>query len=198
MYLLFNMLSRLVIAFLPRSKHLLISWLQSPSAVILELPKIKSVTFSIVLLSICHEVMRLDAMIFIFWMLSFKPSFSLSCFTLIDRLFNSSSLSVIKVMSFAYMRLLMFLLQSSFQLVQHPIQNFTAYKVNFSSYKVNKQGDNIQPCRTPFPILNQSFVWSLVLIVASWSAYRFLRRQLTWFSLYLTPWTRTGNGKPVN
>ena len=66
MSLLFNMLSRLVIAFLPRSKHLLISWLQSPSAVILEPKKIKSVTVSIVSPSICHEVMRPDAMIFIF------------------------------------------------------------------------------------------------------------------------------------
>ena len=60
MSLLFNMLSRLVIAFLPRSKHLWISWLQSPSAVILEPPKIKSVTVSIVSPSICHEVMGLD------------------------------------------------------------------------------------------------------------------------------------------
>ena len=60
------MLSRLVIAFLPRSKHLLISWLQSPSAVILEPLKIKSITVSIVSLSICHEVMRLDAMILVF------------------------------------------------------------------------------------------------------------------------------------
>ena len=59
--LLFNMLSRLVIAFLPRSKHLFISWLQSPSAVILELKKIKSVTVSFVSPSICHEVMRPDA-----------------------------------------------------------------------------------------------------------------------------------------
>ena len=58
--LLFNMLSRLVIAFLPRSKRLLISWLQSPSAVILEPPKIKSVTVSIVSPSICHEVMGRD------------------------------------------------------------------------------------------------------------------------------------------
>ena len=64
--LLFNMLSGLVIAFLPRSKHLLISWLQSPSAVILEPKKIKSVTLSIVLPYICHEVMGPDAMIFIF------------------------------------------------------------------------------------------------------------------------------------
>ena len=66
MSLLFNMLSRLVIAFLPRSKRLLISWLQSPSAVILELPKIKSVIMSIVSPSICHEVMGPDAMIFVF------------------------------------------------------------------------------------------------------------------------------------
>ena len=64
--LLFNMLSRLVIAFLPRSKHLLISWLQSPSAVIFEPPKIKSLTVSIVSPSICHEVMGPDAMILVF------------------------------------------------------------------------------------------------------------------------------------
>ena len=66
MSLLFNMLSRLVIAFFPRSKHLLISWLQSPSAVILEPKKIKSVTVSIVFSSILHEVMGQDAMIFVF------------------------------------------------------------------------------------------------------------------------------------
>ena len=68
MSLLFNMLSRFVINFLPRSKHLLISWLQSPSTVILEHPKIKSVTVSIVFPSICLEVMRLDAMILVFLM----------------------------------------------------------------------------------------------------------------------------------
>ena len=66
--LLLNMLSRLVITFLPRSKHLLISWLQSPSAVILEPPKIKSDTVSTVSPSICHEVMGRDAMILVFWM----------------------------------------------------------------------------------------------------------------------------------
>ena len=66
MPLLFNMLSRLIIAFLPRSKHLLISWLKSLSAVILEPKKMKSVTVSIVPPSICHEVMGLDAMIFVF------------------------------------------------------------------------------------------------------------------------------------
>ena len=72
MSLLFNMLSGLVITFLRRSKHLLISWLQSPSAVILEPSKIKSVTVSIVSPSISHEVMGPDAMILVFWMLTFK------------------------------------------------------------------------------------------------------------------------------
>ena len=66
MSLLFNTLSRFVITFLPRSKHLLILWLKSPSAVILQPPKIKSFTVSIVSPFICHEVMGLDAMIFVF------------------------------------------------------------------------------------------------------------------------------------
>ena len=95
MSLLFNALSRFVIAFLPRSKHLLISWLQVPSGVILE-PR-KSVTVSTFYPYICHEVMEPDALIFIFWILSFKPAFSLSSFTLIKRLFSSSSLPAIKV-----------------------------------------------------------------------------------------------------
>ena len=73
MSLLFNMLSRLVITFLPRSKHLLISWLQSPSAVIMEPKKIKSDTVSTVSPSISHEMMGPDAMILVFWMLNFKP-----------------------------------------------------------------------------------------------------------------------------
>ena len=73
--LLFNMLSRLVITFLPKSKCLLISWPQSPSAVILEPPEIKSASVPTVSPSICHEVMGPDAMIFVFWMLSFKPTF---------------------------------------------------------------------------------------------------------------------------
>ena len=66
MSLLFNMLSRFVIAFFPRNKHLLTSWVQSPSAVILEPKKTKSITVSMVSLSICHEVMGLDALILIF------------------------------------------------------------------------------------------------------------------------------------
>ena len=79
----FNMLSGFVIAFLPWSKHLLISWLQLPSAVILEPKKIKSVTISIVSPSICYEVVGSHTMIFVFWMWSFKPAFSLSSFTFI-------------------------------------------------------------------------------------------------------------------
>ena len=109
MSLLFNMLSRLVIAFLPRSKHLLILWLQSPSAVLSEPKKIEHLTASIVSLSIYHEVMGPDAMIFVFWMLSFKPAFSLSSFTFFKRLFSSFLLSAIKVVSSAYLSLLIFL-----------------------------------------------------------------------------------------
>ena len=75
--LLFHMLSRFVIAFLLRSKSLLISWLQSLSTVVLEPKKIKSVIVSIFSQSICHEVMGLDAMILVFWMVSFKPAFSI-------------------------------------------------------------------------------------------------------------------------
>ena len=106
MFLLFNMLSRLVIAFLPRCKlgcshHL--QWFWSP-------PKIKSDAVSTVCPSICHEVREQDAMIFVFWILRFNPTFSLSSFTFIKKLFSSSSLSAIRVVSSAYLRLLMFLL----------------------------------------------------------------------------------------
>ena len=109
MSLLFNMLCKLVITFLPRSKHLLISWQQSLSVVILEPPKIKSATVSTASPSLCHEVMGPDAMIFVFYMVTFKPTFSLSSFTFIKRLFNSSSRYAIRVVSSAYLRLLIFL-----------------------------------------------------------------------------------------
>ena len=100
---------RLVITFLPISKRLLISWLQSPSAVILEPPPKKSDTVSTVSPSIPHEVMGPDAMILVFWMLSFKPTFSFFTFTFIKRLFNSSSLSAIRAVSSVYLRLFIFL-----------------------------------------------------------------------------------------
>ena len=105
MSLFFNMQSRLVIAFLPRSKHLWISWLQSPSALLLE-PQKNKVCHCFHCFLIClpwsngtrwHD--------FIFWMLSFKPGLSLSSFTFIKRIFSSSPLSAIRVVSSAYLRL---------------------------------------------------------------------------------------------
>ena len=136
MPLLFNMLSRLVIAFLSRSKRLLISWLQSPSAMILKPKKIKSLTVSIVSPSICHEVMGLDAMILVFWMLSVKPAFSLSSFTFIKRLFSSSSLSAIRVVSSAYLRLLIFLPAI---LIPACASSSLGFLMMCSAYKLNKQ-----------------------------------------------------------
>ena len=177
MSLFFNMLSRLVIAFLPRIKDLLISWLQSPSAVILEPKKIKSLTMSIVSPFVCHEEMDLDAMIFVFWMLSFRPAFSLSCFTFIKRLFSSSLLYAVRVVSSAYLRLLIFLPAI---LIPACPSSSPAFLMMYSAYKLNKQGDNIQPWHTRFPILNQSVVSCLVLTVAYWPEYSFLRMQVRW------------------
>ena len=177
MSLLFNMLSRLVTIFLPRSKRLLISWLQSPSAVILEPKNIKSVTVSTVFASICHGVMGPDDMILLlfFWMFSFKPAFSLSSFTLIKRLFSCSSLSAIRVVSSAYLRLLIFLPANS---IPAYASSSLIFRLMYSAYRLNKQCDNIKPWRTAFSFWNQSVVPYLVLAVASWPAYRFLRRQV--------------------
>ena len=134
MSLLLNMLSRLVITFL------LILWLQSPSAMILEPKKIKSVTDSIVSPCICHEVMSLDAVILVF-KLSFKPTFSLSCFTFIKRLVSSPLLSAIRVVSSVYLRLLIFLPAI---LILASASSSPAFHMMYSAYKLNKQGDNIQ------------------------------------------------------
>ena len=142
MSLLLNMLSSLVITFLPKSNRLLISWLQSPFAVILEPPKIKSAIVSTVFPSISHEVMGPDAMILVFWKLSFKPTFSLSSFTFIKRFFSYSSLSAIRVVSSAYLRLLIFLLAI---LIPVCASSSPAFLMIYSAYKLNKQGDNIQP-----------------------------------------------------
>ena len=137
MSLLSNMLSRLVITFLARCKSLLISWLQSPSTVILESKKKKAIhCFPIYL----PWVMGPDAMILVFWMLSFKPSF-------IKRLFNSSSLSAIRMVSFAYLRLLIFLLAI---LITACASSSPEFLIMYSTHKLNKEGDNIQPWRTPF------------------------------------------------
>ena len=104
--------------------------------------------------------MGLDAMIFVFWMLSFKPTFSLSSFSFIKRLFSSSLLSVVRVVSSAYLKLLIFLLAL---LIPACASSSPAFCLMYSVYKLNKQGDNIQPWLTPFPILNQSIVPCLIL-----------------------------------
>ena len=142
MSLLFNMLSRLVMAFLPRNKCLLISWLQSPSAVILEPKKINSLSVSTVSPSMSHEVMGPDAMIFIFRMLRFKRAFSLPSFTVIKRLFSSSSLSAIRVVSSAYLRVLIFL---PAVLIPACASCSQAFHMMSFVFKLNKHGDNIQP-----------------------------------------------------
>ena len=136
MSLLFNMLSWLVIAFLPRSKCLLISWLQSPSAVILEPPRIVCHCFH------CFPIyLPCDwTSCLVFWMLSFKPAFSLSSFTFIKKLFSSSSLFAISVVSSAYLRLLIFLPAN---LIPVCASSSSAFLMMYSAYKLNKQGDNI-------------------------------------------------------
>ena len=109
------------------------------------------------------------------WKLSFKTAFSLSSFTFIKRCFSSSFLSVIGVMSSAYLRLLVFL--PAILIPACEASRLTFHMI-YSSYKLNKPGDNTW--HTPFPILNQSVVTYSVLAVASWPSYRFLRRQVRW------------------
>ena len=135
----FNMLSRLVIAFLPRSKHLLISWLQSWSAVILE-PK--ETRFPHLYY---NGKMGPDTLIFVFWMLSFKPTFSLSPFTFSKRALFFFTFSC-KGVSPAYLRLLIFLPTI---LVLAFASSIPAFSRMYTSYKVNKQGDNMQSWCTP-------------------------------------------------
>ena len=155
MSLLFNTLFRFFIAFLARSKCLLISWLQSASAVTLEPKKVKSVTVSIVSPSIFHEVMGPDAMIFIFWMLSFKTAFSLSFFTFIKKLFSSSSLSAIRVLSSTYLRLLIFLLA----ILHHSYRNLFVKPCVVGAKDTNPVHRLFSPT-----VSNPSFLWLLVFI----------------------------------
>ena len=131
--------------------------------------------------------MGLDTMILVFWMLSFKPAFSTFLFA-----------SAIKVVSSAYLNLLIFL-PAIF--ISAGASSSLAFCMMYSAYKLNKQSDNIQPWHIPFPIWNQSFVPCLVLTVVSWPAYRFLRRQVrgqvcktrksrdTWCNWQVWPWS---------
>ena len=93
--------------------------------------------------------MGLDVMIFIFWMLSFKPVFPLSSFTFIKSIFRSSSLSAVRVVASANLRLLIFL---SAILIPTCASTSPAFLMIYSAYELNKQGDNIHPWPTPFPI----------------------------------------------
>ncbi|CAI9150919.1 unnamed protein product [Rangifer tarandus platyrhynchus] len=140
MFLLLNMLSRLLIAFLPRSKSLLISWLQSPSVVILEHPSNKVCHCFPCFPIYCYEVMGPDAMILVIGMLTFKPTFSLASFTFIKRHFSSSLLSAIRVVSSAYLRLLIFLLTI---LIVACASSSLEFRMMYSAYNLNKQDDNI-------------------------------------------------------
>ena len=159
MSLLFNVLSRFLIVFLPRSKCLLILWLYhclqwfwSPTN------------------KLCHCFQFFPfylpwragpyAMILFFWMLSFKPAFSLSFFT-----FSSFSVSAIRLVSSTYLRLLIFLQAT---LISACDSSSLEFYMAYSVYKLNKQGDNMQPCHTPFPIWNQSVDPCPVQTVASW------------------------------
>ena len=186
MSLLFNMLFRFVILFLPRNKCLWISWLQSPSAVILSPTKIKSVTVSIVSPAIlpwsdgtrCHDLSFLNVE---FWARFITLLFHLHQETLSLDVKSSFSLSAIRVVSSAYLRLLIFLL-----VIRNPVcdSSSSAFCMMYSACKLNKQGDSIQPWHTPFSIWNQSVVPCSVLTVASWPAYRFLRSQVRYSHLF--------------
>ena len=176
--LLSNMLSRVVIVFLPKNRVSSVPCLQSPSAGILELRKIPCLS-RCALCPVCHNVMGLDAVILVFWMLSFKPAFSLLFFTIIKTLFSFSLLFIIIMVSSAYLRLLIYL-----SAVWTPAcdSSSPACHVMYSAYKLNKQGDNIQPLHNSFPNL-EPVRCSMSGSVTTWPAYMFLRRQVRWSSI---------------
>ena len=118
-----------------------------------------------------------------FSMLNFKPAVLLSSFTFIMRLFSPSSFYAIRVVSSAYLRLLIFLPAI---LIPAHASSSPAFFIMYSAYKLNKQGDNIQPWPTPFPIWNQSILPCPILTVASWPACRFLKRQVRWSGISIS------------
>ena len=147
-----------------------IQWLWSPI-------KVNSVTVSIISPSICHEVMGLDAMIFVYQCWVFNPAFSLSSFIFIKRFFSSSLLSAIRVVSSAYVRLLWFL--SAF-LIPVCDSSSLSFHMMYSAYMLNKSRDNMQPWCAQIPILSQSVVPCLDLTVVFWSTHRFISRLVKW------------------
>ena len=165
--LFFNMLSGLVIAFLTRSKHLLISWLQSTSQWFWRPTNGSCHWFHVFLFYLpwndrtrCHDLS--------FWMLfhSFLSLSSIGSFFPLDFL----------PLEWYHLHILTFL--PAVLIPAHKLSS-PAFHMMYSAYKLNKQSDNTQPCCTPFPILNQS-VPCPVLTFASWPTYRFLRRQVRW------------------
>ena len=125
--------------------------------------------------SICYEVIGPDAMILVFWILSFKPAVSLSSFTLIKRLFSSSLSATRWYHVYIWDDIIDISsnnLDSSLCFIQ------PSFHTLYSAYKLNKQDDDIQPWSTPFPIWNQSVVPCPVLTVVSWASDRFLKRQV--------------------
>ena len=147
----------------------------------------KYLTVSIISISICHEMMGTDDMIFILWMLSFKPTFSLSSFTFIKRHF-SSSLFAIRVVSFAYLRLLIFSWQSWFQLVCfiHP-DIFWDIQIYWNiSLHINKIS-TVTIYSLDILLSRFGIVCCSIQTVASWPTYRFLRRQVRWSGISI-PW----------
>ena len=174
MSLLLNILSRLVIIFLPRSKCLLISWLQSPSAVILEAPKNKvwhcfycfPIYFPWSDGTGCHDLHFLNVELILSQLFHSPLS-----------LWSRGSLVPLHFLTSAYLRWLVFLPAI---LILACASSSSSFLMMSSACKLNNQGDDIQLWCTPFVIWNQSVVTCQVLTVASWPACRFLRRQLRW------------------
>ena len=138
-------------------------------------PQIKPATVLTLSQSISHEVMGPDVMIFVFWMLSFKPTFY-SPLSLSSR----GSLVLLHFLPKGGVNNLKLLIFLPAILIPACTSYSLAFHVMYFSCKLNKQGDDIQPWCTPFQILNQSLVPCPVLTVTSWPAYRFLRRQVRW------------------
>ena len=170
------MLSRLVIAFLPRSKCLLISWLLSLSTVILGAKEIRSDTVFIFFPIYLPWSDGTGCRDLPFWMLSLSQLFQ-SPLSPSSRGSSVPLLSTINMVSSACLRLLIFLLAT---LIPACDSSSLLFHMMYSAYKLNKQGDSLQPWCNSFPVLNQSIVPCLVLTLASWLAYRFLRRQVRW------------------
>ena len=133
--------------------------------------------------SVCHEVMGKDAMVLFFWIFSFKPVFSFSSLTFTQRLFSSSLLSYIRVVSSAFRKLLIFLLAI---LIPAWDSSSLAFRIMYPAWKLSMQGDNIKPQHTPFPILNQSIVPCPVLTCfLTWTQISQETGKVVWYSVSL-------------